>query len=463
MSDIKTAMEIHGGLDGRIGNLFRRLSDIRKYTCNDKRIERELDQTEYKLQEIAKVSSKVNELEQTNADLRSNVRRLEQKIKKLQRYGDDLRKEMDEIRHPLELGQITWLFEQDLHRFVLPETADPPGLLDAYEDMQVYLKTNESIKNSEKCRLIKALCLPQEFSTQPDPLPQEYWKTIKKLRQLRNPVAHPRKVNLDGARSQIHKYLPKKEEQCLYIIKVVERVNGLMKLGKLACQFKHEVVSFVYSQNIQQGYKSANVEQMFKRLTRNKKLPLGTNQNKRWEILKGHMQWTKKHDDALAELKTLNRDVPVLQDVKLSVAKEYAADFVSENLTDQCVEIIDKIESLNKLLLGHFTIEFQENVIKYVAPDESQTDIAGMRRWLMENRESEASERWEKLTEEIIWTDEHDKVLTMMINFKREEKISSILNIDTAEILIVDFVPLEFRQKGFDIINVFRKFENIAL
>ena len=102
------------------------------------------------------------EFEQTNGDLPSNVRGLEEKMKKLEIYGDDLRKKIDEIRYPLELGEITWLFEQDLHRFVLAETADPPGLLDAYNDMQDYLRTNESIKKLEKCRLIKALSLLQK-------------------------------------------------------------------------------------------------------------------------------------------------------------------------------------------------------------------------------------------------------------------------------------------------------------
>ena len=113
-------------------------------------------------------------------------------------YSNNLRKNIDEIRYPLALGEITWLFEQDLHRFVLPETADPPGFLDAYGDMQDYLRINERIKTLEKCRLIKALSLPQKFSTERHRLPREYWRIIEKLRELRNPVAHPRKVNLDA-------------------------------------------------------------------------------------------------------------------------------------------------------------------------------------------------------------------------------------------------------------------------
>ena len=273
--------------------------------------------------------------------------------------------------------------------------------------MQDYLRTNESIKTLEKCRLVKALSLPQKFSTERHRLPREYWRIIEKLRELRNPVAHPRKVNFDDARSQINKCLPRKKEQCLYIIEVVKRINGLMKLGKLACQFEHGV-SFVFSENIRQGYKTTDIQEMIKWLTRNTKLLQGANQNKRWEILEGHVHWTKNHDDALAELKTLNRNVPVLQDVKFSEAKQYAADFVSEDLRDECAEIIDKIESLNKLLLGHFAFEFQKKVITCVIPDKSETGIAGMRRWLMENRESEAKKRWERLTEEITWTDEHD-------------------------------------------------------
>ena len=234
-----------------------------------------------------------------------------------------------------------------------------------------------------------------------------------------------------------------------------------MKLGKLACQFEHDV-SFVFSENIRQGYITTDIQEMFKWLTRNTKLSQGANQNKRWEILEGHIHWKKNHDDALAELKTLNRNIPVLQDVKFSEAKQYAADFVSEDLRDECAEIIDKIESLNKLLLGHFAFEFQKKVITCVIPDKSETGIAGMRRWLMENRESEAKKRWERLTEEITWTDEHDKALTMIMNLEKEENFLPSLNVDTAEILIVDFVPQEFRQQGFNIINVFRKLVNIA-
>ena len=61
-------------------------------------------------------------------------------------------------------------------------------------------------------------------------------------------------------------------------------------------------------------------------------------------------EWTKKHEEALKEMKVLKRNIKDLQNVELEKAKMHTIDYVPKKLEKECFEIVDimkRIETLN--------------------------------------------------------------------------------------------------------------------
>lgn len=364
------------------------------------------------------------------------------------------------MENRLALGQVTWLLEQNLARFILPQNVKL-GLLDGWEDMQNWLHQNEQTPEGEKQKqlLIDILSLGTEYEVNFD----IYWQVMLKLRQLGNPIAHPHKVSLNDARSQIQRYLPRKEKECLYIIMIVEKLNCLMKLGKLASSFQDDVTSFVWNSKETRG-----IHAMTSWLRENAEDRTARELCERWMYLTDGKDWTKNHDHVLEVMITFKRETLILQDVELDTTKKYIVEFVSEEQKDPCIDIINTMKKLNGLRLGQLAFNFQDNLVKYVIHDGSQETVVEMIDWL-ETAErtasrNEAAKRWKNITGRVVWTQEHTQALTTLVALKGTVAISESIEIDkeTAMIHMVDCVPMNLIQKGIEILQMADRFRREA-
>ena len=143
--------------------------------------------------------------------------------KRLQGVEKDL-KTLKKIAEGLAFGQITFLFEQELAKYVLPKGTDV-GTIDVYKKMLKWLKKEKSGKEKEAGRMATdRLEYVKRKMNWNEELHEEVLKYFKKYRL---PFAHPEDVNLEDAKIQIndHRLSDEEKKGCLDIINIIEELR----------------------------------------------------------------------------------------------------------------------------------------------------------------------------------------------------------------------------------------------
>ena len=161
-----------------------------------------------------------------------------------------------------------------------------------------------------------------------------HWEAINDLREERKPLAHL-KVNLTQARQEVTITIHNLEGECLDIIYMVEKLNSLMILGKLASEFEDSVTNDVYPRA------KMDIVGLINWIELNGASEQGRVKRERWSKLTDGNKWTKKHEEALKKMKALKRNIKDLQNVELEKAKMHMIDYVPKELEKECFEIVD--------------------------------------------------------------------------------------------------------------------------
>ena len=236
---------------------------------------------------------------------------------------------LEREKRTLELGQVTWMFEKYVATFVLPKTVKV-GVLGCFRHMDKWLKRQaHTTEGQERQKIWSDLQLNSKVTWSPDHL-----DAINDLREERKPLAHP-KVNLTQARQEVAITIPNLEGECLDIIYMVEKLSSLMMLGKLASEFEVSVINVVYP-----GAKMG-IAGLINWIKLNGASEQGKVKRGRWSKLTNGNEWTKKHEEALKEMKVLKRNIKDLQNVELEKAKMHMIDYVPKELEKECFEIVD--------------------------------------------------------------------------------------------------------------------------
>ena len=164
---------------------------------------------------------------------------------------------------------------------------------------------------------------------------------LNDLREERNPLDNP-KVNLTQARQEVAITIPNLERECLDTIYMVEKLNSLMMLGKLASEFEDSVINVVYP-----GAKM-DIAGLINWIELNGASEQGRVKRERWSKLTDGNEWTKKHEEALKKMKDLKRNIKDLQNVELEKAKMQMIDYVAKELEKECFEIVDIMKRIKK-------------------------------------------------------------------------------------------------------------------
>ena len=293
--------------------------------------------------EIADLKEKVDTLCEQLSILPDTVEDADQKIAELKLKIQDLERQVEVLereKRTLELGQVTWLFEKYVATFVLPETVKV-GLLGCFKHMNKWLKNHGNTREGQERQIIWDYLQTNSNVVWCD----DHVDAIKNLKEVRNPLAHPKKINLTQARQEVPKTIPNLESECLDIIYMVEKLSSLMMLGKLASEFEDSVINVVYP-----GAKM-DIAGLINWIELNEASEQGKVKRERWSKLTDGNEWTKKHEEALKKMKTLKRNIEDedLQDVELEEAKKHVTDYVPPELKQECFEIVDIMERIEIL------------------------------------------------------------------------------------------------------------------
>ena len=293
--------------------------------------------------EIADLKEKVDTLCEQLSILPDTVEDADQKIAELKLKIKDLECQVEVLereKRTLELGQVTWLFEKYVATFVLPETVKV-GLLGCFKQMEKWLKNHGSTQEGQERQIIWDYLQENSNVVWCD----DHVDAIKDLKEVRNPLAHPKKVNLTQARQEVTITIPSREGPCLDIINIVEKLSSLMMLGKLASKFEDSVINVVYP--------GANMDiaGLINWIELNEASEQGRVKKERWSKLTDGNEWTKKHEEALKKMKALNRNIEDedLQDVEFEEAKKHMTDYAPPKLKQQCFEIVEIMERIEIL------------------------------------------------------------------------------------------------------------------
>ena len=417
----------------------------------------------------AKISEEHVSLRSTNAALQSEVAALQSKVDDLESQIKELKlknAEHSDKESQIALGQVAWLFERSLAMFVLPEDVKY-GKIDAESFMYEWLEENkESDEGQEGKRLYNHALSLQKANKKLHKLKRA--KT--QLKNIRSSPAHPNKVDLDDARSDIEIYLPSRKDECLHMIDTVEKIHSLMKLGKLAGQFLKGVYKFVFNEEPKEENKYPRSIQDIQKSLNKKEKPY-----ERWMHLKGEIDWNNDHHEALGKMQNLERKerpkMCLFQDVILDTAKKYVVDFVPE---DKCDDVINLIKKLNSLQLGQLATDFQDNFIDYVVPDENLKNVREVEDWLEREkdtqqrqkairRRTEIAKRNDQFETRITWTKNHQNALEKMMELKGEYDIDTEINMDTAKLYYIDFLQKSLWKAGSYILVMYERLQKVEL
>ena len=226
-------------LFGKIKQLLKKLEEVLKQYDDAKHLIEEIETMIKQLEENN--NAKFESLTQMFAKWDTTLENAADGIKNLDKRLQQVEKEQKEMKDTLHFGQASFLFEQDVAKYVLPEGMDA-GTINVYGNMIEWLNKEESEKESERdgeTEKEKAARITKEEA-------KERWEEVKRMvdwnrkhenvlkymKHQRINVAHPPDVDLERVKYLVksHPISKKEKECCLDILTIIEQLS-LRKSG----------------------------------------------------------------------------------------------------------------------------------------------------------------------------------------------------------------------------------------
>ena len=156
-------------------------------------------------------------------NLRSKIQSLQNDVENLKKEKENLKKEKEALEKKLAMGQVTWVWEAHLARFVV----DPSKRMHSirrFRQMENYLDGHIEFNHWDEIQ--RKLSIPWT---------DEHWEVIKDVRIERNSLAHPILIDLDDlVQSEFTKICETDQRLMEEMLDILKLTASLMKFGRLA-------------------------------------------------------------------------------------------------------------------------------------------------------------------------------------------------------------------------------------
>ena len=211
-------------LFGKIKQLLKKVEEVLKQDGVAKSL---LEEIETMIKQMegninAKFESLTQMFEKWDKTLENVADAVKNLDKQLQKVEKDL-KTFKKIAEGLAFGQIAFLFEQELAKYVLPKGMNV-GTIDVYNKMLKWLRKEKSGKEKEAGRMATERW--EDVKRKMNWNEELHKGVLKYIKTHRLPFAHPEDVNLEHAKIQIndHRISDEEKEGCLDIINITEEL-----------------------------------------------------------------------------------------------------------------------------------------------------------------------------------------------------------------------------------------------
>ena len=299
---------------------------------------------------VTEVNILLTQTEKERKDYQNKIHKLEVRV-------CNLEEELASLR-TIEIAEAVKLMEIHVATFVLPGNK-AIATVGAFTQMleHIHVRQNEPARNEWKT--LQDQCAMKWLPTHDD--------SKRDWIMYRNTCAHTKKFDLANLKDAMEKQMPHRSKECKDFVNLLQKVDSLMKLGKLVSEFVESYARDIKS--INSASKKQSVERFVEKCC---------------------------------------RDVKYLQDIPTKDAKAHLDEYIPRREIGLWNDLLEEMESINRARLGKLVRDSELQVVSEILQDPAILTFDDMVAFLSTKRATlRDAHQWGTLTKGITWSKEH--------------------------------------------------------